>query len=107
MDIVLSPLHESMLAKVGWKAQRGACVSELTRGVLTGVAQIARVNRTMLPPGRLLPADQAPATEAEGGKVASILEQMFGPAMLRTTLLLWLVFFNVACIYYVRPPPSF
>jgi len=71
-----------------------------------GAAQIARVNKTILPPGRLLPADQASATEAEGGKVANILEQMFGPAMLRTTLLLWLVFFNVACIYYVRPPPS-
>jgi hypothetical protein len=74
--------------------------------VFTGVSQIARMNKTILPPGRLLPADHAPATEAEGGKVANILEQMFGPTMLRTTLLLWLVFFNIACIYYVRLPPS-
>jgi hypothetical protein len=68
--------------------------------------QIARVNKTILPPGRLLPADKPPPSAQDGGKVANILEQMFGPAMLRTTLLLWLIFFNVACIYYVRPPVS-
>lgn len=76
--------------------------------------QMARFNGVALPPGKLvqskglpqklpdsgLPTQPAQAMPNRDSSAIGMLRQMLHPSMRRTTLLLWLIFFSVACSYY-------
>mmetsp|Transcript_29632 Transcript_29632/g.55854 ORF Transcript_29632/g.55854 Transcript_29632/m.55854 type:complete len:587 (-) Transcript_29632:289-2049(-) len=76
--------------------------------------KMARFNGVALPPGKLvqskglpqklpdsgLPTQPAQAMPNRDSSAIGMLRQMLHPSMRRTTLLLWLIFFSVACSYY-------